>query len=50
MLKDGLVISDLEGLNAGVDPVSGDFSLKAAGFLVQGGAFDAAGIQYHRCG
>lgn len=36
-LGDGLVISDLEGLHAGVDSVSGDFSLKAAGFLVQDG-------------
>ncbi|NLI53192.1 MAG: TldD/PmbA family protein [Clostridiales bacterium] len=36
-LGDGLVITDLEGLHAGVDAVSGDFSLKAAGFLVQGG-------------
>ena len=37
-LKDGLVISELEGLHAGVDVVSGDFSLKAAGFLVKDGA------------
>ena len=36
-LGDGLVISDLEGLHAGVDSVSGDFSLKAAGFLVKDG-------------
>lgn len=37
-LKDGLVISELEGLHAGVDAVSGDFSLKASGFLVENGA------------
>ena len=37
-LDHGLVISDLEGLHAGVDTVSGDFSLKAAGFLVEHGA------------
>ena len=37
-LNDGLMISDLEGLHAGVDAVSGDFSLKASGFLVEGGA------------
>lgn len=37
-LGTGLVISELEGLHAGVDAVSGDFSLKAAGFLVEGGA------------
>ena len=32
------MISELEGLHAGVDAVSGDFSLKAAGFLVEQGA------------
>ena len=37
-LGDGLVISELEGIHAGVDEVSGDFSLKAAGFLVKDGA------------
>lgn len=38
VLENGLVISELEGLHAGVDAVSGDFSLKAAGFLVENGA------------
>ena len=37
-LRDGLVIAELEGLHAGVDAVSGDFSLKASGFLVKNGA------------
>lgn len=37
-LKNGLVISELEGLHAGVDAVSGDFSLKASGYLVERGA------------
>jgi len=37
-LGTGLVISELEGIHAGVDEVSGDFSLKAAGFLVENGA------------
>ncbi|MEZ4629101.1 MAG: metallopeptidase TldD-related protein, partial [Eubacteriales bacterium] len=37
-LGDGLVISDLEGLHAGVDAVSGAFSLKASGLLVKDGA------------
>jgi len=37
-LGSGLVISELEGIHAGVDPVSGDFSLKAVGFLVENGA------------
>lgn len=36
-LNDGLVISELEGLHAGVDAVSGDFSLKASGCLVERG-------------
>ncbi len=36
-LGDGLVIADLEGLHAGVDAVSGDFSLKASGLLVKNG-------------
>lgn len=36
-LGNGLVISELEGLHAGVDAVSGDFSLKAGGFLVENG-------------
>ncbi len=37
-LKNGLVVAELEGLHAGVDAVSGDFSLKASGFLVENGA------------
>ena len=37
-LADGLIIVELEGLHAGVDTISGDFSLKAAGLLVRGGA------------
>lgn len=36
-LGNGLVISELEGLHAGVDAVSGDFSLEASGFLVSNG-------------
>ncbi len=37
-MNDGLIIVELEGLHAGVDTISGDFSLKAAGLLVKGGA------------
>ena len=33
----GLVITDLEGLHAGLNPISGDFSLKAEGYLVENG-------------
>jgi len=36
-LGNGLIVTELEGLHAGVDAVSGDFSLKAAGFLVENG-------------
>ena len=36
-LGNGLVISECDGAFAGVNPVSGDFSLLAKGFLVQGG-------------
>ena len=36
-LGDGLYITELNGLHAGVNAVSGDFSLQAAGFLVEGG-------------
>ena len=36
-LQNGLVIAELEGLHAGVDAVSGDFSLKASGFLAENG-------------
>lgn len=38
LLGGGLIVTELEGLHAGVDTVSGDFSLKAAGFLVENGA------------
>ena len=34
---DGLYITELQGLHAGLNPTSGDFSLKAAGFLIEGG-------------
>ncbi|WP_294731199.1 TldD/PmbA family protein [uncultured Faecalibaculum sp.] len=36
-MQDGLVITDLEGLHAGIDFVSTNFSLQARGYLVQGG-------------
>lgn len=41
-MGDGLFITSLEGLHAGVDPISGDFSLKACGRRVQGGALGGA--------
>jgi PmbA protein len=36
-MKKGLIISDLAGTHAGCNPVSGDFSLQATGFLVEDG-------------
>lgn len=36
-LGDGLVITDVSGLHAGANAVSGDFSLLCAGYVVQGG-------------
>jgi len=36
-LKEGLVITDLQGMHSGANPISGEFSLSAEGFLVQGG-------------
>jgi len=36
-LGNGLIITELEGTHAGVDAISGDFSLKSAGFLVEDG-------------
>ncbi len=33
-MQEGLLITELAGLHAGLNPISGDFSLKASGFLV----------------
>lgn len=35
---DGILITDVEGLHAGLDPISGDFSLSAKGFEISGGS------------
>ena len=34
---EGVYINDLSGLHAGANPISGDFSLQSAGFLIRGG-------------
>lgn len=34
---DGVLINSLGGLHAGANPISGDFSLQSAGFLIEGG-------------
>ncbi len=36
-IQDGLVITDLQGAHAGANPVSGDFSLQASGFVIENG-------------
>ncbi len=36
-LGDGLFITDLQGMHAGADAISGDFSLSAKGYAVRGG-------------
>lgn len=36
-MGDGLLVTELEGLHAGVDSISGDFSLSARGFRIEGG-------------
>ncbi len=33
----GVYITSLGGLHAGADPISGDFSLQSAGFMIEGG-------------
>ena len=35
--ENGVYINDLSGLHAGANPISGDFSLQSAGFLIRGG-------------
>ena len=36
-MGDGIYITNVEGLHAGANPVSGDFSLSAEGFLIANG-------------
>lgn len=36
-LGDGLLITDMQGMHAGANPITGDFSLAAKGFMVRGG-------------
>ena len=49
----GVYITDLSGLHAGADPISGDFSLQSAGYMIENGkkttyvkAFTVAGNFY----
>ena len=36
-MKRGLVITQMSGLHAGLNPISGDFSAQSSGFLVEDG-------------
>ncbi|UCZ54042.1 TldD/PmbA family protein [Bacillus shivajii] len=38
--KEAMVITDLQGLHSGANPISGDFSLAANGYLVKDGKID----------
>ena len=38
----GLYITEISGLHAGLNPISGDFSLLAEGYLIQDGKIDRA--------
>jgi PmbA protein len=33
----GIYVTNIEGLHAGLDPITGDFSLSAKGFMIEGG-------------
>ncbi len=41
VMDNGLVITDVSGLHAGADAISGDFSLIAKGYTVKNGKKDA---------
>ena len=41
-VKDGVYITSVQGLHAGLNPRSGNFSLQASGFLVKDGKKDRA--------
>lgn len=36
-MKDGIIVTDLSGLHAGANPISGEFSVQALGIKVEGG-------------
>lgn len=40
-VQDGLLITGLQGSHAGANPVSGDFSLQASGFVIKNGVIGA---------
>ena len=44
-LGDGLLITEMQGMHAGANPITGDFSLAAKGFMVRGGKREEAVAQ-----
>lgn len=42
MAEGGIYITDIKGLHAGANPVTGDFSLESEGFLIEGGRLGKA--------
>ena len=38
-MNDGIIITDIHGLHAGINPTSGDFSLSSNGFLIENGTY-----------
>lgn len=42
MAKDGIYITEVKGLHAGANPVTGDFSLESAGFMIRDGKLGEA--------
>ena len=44
-LDDGLLITEMQGMHAGANPITGDFSLAAKGFRVRGGELAEAVAQ-----
>ena len=42
MMGDGLYVTELKGLHAGADAVTGDFSIESAGFMVKNGRISNA--------
>lgn len=45
-LDKGLLITDLQGLHAGANPISGDFSIQSEGFFVEKGQISGAREQF----
>jgi PmbA protein len=40
-VKDGIYLTEVTGLHAGMNPTSGDFSLQANGFIIKDGKIDS---------